>query len=143
MFVAADDVDATPERLDADLPDTFRGWPVHYGWDDKPVEHHVEVATVEVWWTRHLGFDVTRDLDVRAWLSMPQQLLFEGTARAVFADSDGVLGRVRERLAWYPHDVWRTSKIAASFVGGAARSGSSPSSAARGTSPCRGAEACG
>ena len=48
----------------------------------------------------------TGDIDVRSWLSAPQQRLLEATSGAVFADPDGVLGAIRERLAWYPQDVW-------------------------------------
>jgi hypothetical protein len=36
----------------------------------------------------------------------PTQRLLELTAGAVFADPTGELTRVRELLAWYPHDVW-------------------------------------
>ena len=35
--------------LDAQLPETFRGWPVRYGWDDNPVRHRVDVTPLGAW----------------------------------------------------------------------------------------------
>ena len=37
---------------------------------------------------------------------MPQQPLLEVTAGGVFHDGLGELIPMREKLAWYPHDVW-------------------------------------
>lgn len=106
LFVAADEIEPLRERLDVELPETFRGWPVRFGWDDVAVRHHVEVATLEAWWTKQLGFDPQVEIGIRAWLSTPQQLLLEATSGAVFADPGGALAAIRERLAWYPHAVW-------------------------------------
>jgi hypothetical protein len=106
VFVA----DAVPEGLardlDAALPDSFRGWPVRFGWDDVPVTSHVELAPLGEWLERRLGFDPRGGVSARDWLALPQQLLLEVTAGAVFHDGLGELERVRKALAWYPHDVW-------------------------------------
>jgi len=45
--VAADAVESLRSQIDAQLPDTFRGWPVRYfRWQTGRVEHHVEVLTL-------------------------------------------------------------------------------------------------
>jgi hypothetical protein len=93
-------------RVEAALPASFRGRPVRYGWDDVPVSHHVEVASLGEWLERSLGLDPRGGLSARDWLTLPQQLLLEATAGAVFYDGLGELSAVREALAWYPHDVW-------------------------------------
>ena len=41
------------------------------------------------------------------WLATPYQRLAEITAGAVFHDEPGELSRVRTRLTWYPHGMWR------------------------------------
>jgi hypothetical protein len=40
------------------------------------------------------------------WLATPTQRLAEVTGGAVFHDGLGELTAVRDRLRWYPHDVW-------------------------------------
>jgi len=57
LQVFTDDPAPLAGRMDAELPDRFRGWPVRYGWDDRPVEHHVEVSALHDWLDKQLGFD--------------------------------------------------------------------------------------
>jgi Domain of unknown function (DUF4037) len=92
--------------LEPSLPETFRGWPVRYGWDDKPVEHHVEVTTLGNWLDKQLGFDPRAGIETRDWLLTSQQALLEITRGAVFHDGLGELELLRSALEWYPHDVW-------------------------------------
>jgi hypothetical protein len=40
------------------------------------------------------------------WLGLAEQRLIALTAGAVFRDDDGGLTALRERLAWFPRDVW-------------------------------------
>jgi len=95
-----------PFDIDSRLPEMFRGWPVRYGWDDKPVEHHVDVTSLGRWVEQHLGFDPRVGMETRDWLTTPQQLLLGFTAGAVFHDGLGELEPLRAKLEWYPHDVW-------------------------------------
>jgi hypothetical protein len=95
-----------PFDIDSRLPETFRGWPVRYGWDDKPVRHHVDVTSLGNWVEQHLGFDPLVGMETRDWLTTPQQLLLGLTAGAVFHDGLGELEPLRAELEWYPHDVW-------------------------------------
>jgi hypothetical protein len=93
-------------RLDEQLPDEFRGWPVRFGWDATPVQHWVTVTTLADWSVGHLGVDATAGLSTLDWLTVPQQRLLGVVAGAVHADPDGALGTLRADLAWYPDQVW-------------------------------------
>jgi hypothetical protein len=106
VFVEPGSVAQVQTAIDSGLPDEFRGWPTRYGWDEVPVAHHVEVASLGGWFRRRLGFDPLDGVSVRQWLSTPQQSLLEVTAGAVFHDPGGELGKARETLVWYPDDVW-------------------------------------
>lgn len=108
-----------PEPLTG-LPETYGGWPVE-----------VVVAELGSYLTASLGFDPARGVDLMDWLLTPTQSLLSVTAGAVFHDAPGELTAVRERLAWYPRDVWlwllagqwqRISQIAP-FPGRAAEAG--------------------
>jgi len=106
LFVADPVLEEVADAVEAALPESFRGWPVRYGGDDVPVSHHPETASPGDWLDRRLGVDPRGGLSAGDWLALPQQLLLEVTAGAVFHDGLGELLPVREALAWYPHDVW-------------------------------------
>jgi hypothetical protein len=93
-------------RLDQQLPQEFRGWPVRFGWDATPTQHRVTVTTLADWALGHLGVDATAGLSTRDWLTVPQQRLLGVVAGAVHADPDGALRDLRAGLAWYPDQVW-------------------------------------
>jgi Uma2 family endonuclease len=107
IFVEANAVESLRSRVDSQLPETFRGWPVRYfRWQTSQVEHHVEVHTLNDWLTKHLGFDPSQAITTSAWLATPRQLLLEVTSGMVFHDDSGRLTRIRTLLNWYPNDVW-------------------------------------
>ena len=106
FFVAASEVDAVRTIIDSNLPTEFHGWPVYFGWDEMPVQHHVNVVPLGEWLKSHLGFNPQVNITVQDWLTTPQQLLLEVTAGAVLHDPDGDLKRVRSKLEWYPNDIW-------------------------------------
>lgn len=101
-----DDLASLRRALHEHLPDEHRGWPVRFGWDDTPVQHHVRVVSTRAFFEHWLGFDPRAGLDVLDWISTPAQLLLEITRGDVFHDDLGELTRVRAELAQYPHDVW-------------------------------------
>ena len=99
IFVADDDVAGTLAPVLAELlPSRFH---------DVPTKGAVVVTTVSGWMRGRLGFDPLDGVRVADWMATPTQRLAEVTAGAVFADASGSLATARERLAWYPDDVWR------------------------------------
>jgi hypothetical protein len=53
-----------------------------------------------------LGFDLTGPVRAADWVSVPQQILLSLTAGRVFHDGLGQLGTLREKLRYYPDDIW-------------------------------------
>ena len=122
LFLAADDLErhgrAIGDHLGRALPSTYRGWSTHFSPPDPndngtqvlrphtegPVNHRVELFTIEGWFRSYLGLDATAPLDAAAWLSIPSQKLRSIAAGAMFRD-DLALASIRERLSWYPRDV--------------------------------------
>lgn len=106
VFVGAEQVGLLRDVIEAGLPDEFRGRPTRFGWDEVPVSHHVEIASLDDWLRDGLGFNPSEGVPFRDWLSTPQEILLELTAGAVFHDDLGELAAVRKALAWYPDQVW-------------------------------------
>lgn len=131
VFVEADAARRAQERVDGGLPETFHGWPVRFGSDRVPVQHHVRVGTLGTWLRGHLGTDPRDGMSAVDWLTIPQQVLLEVTAGAVFVDPDGALDAVRRRLARFPPEVrlwllacqWVRIAQEEAFVGRAAQVG--------------------
>ncbi len=93
--------------VDDALPDTFRGYPTRFARrDDEPVRHQVAFTTVGGFFRGLLRFDPREPMTPRHWLQAPTQRLRSLTAGAVFEDGPGDLTRARQRLSWYPDDVW-------------------------------------
>lgn len=97
------------------LPATVRGVPTRFGAaddtrlgaaDPEGLRHDVVVVPLGAWLRGHLGFDPREGVTTADWLGAPSQLLAVVTGGAVFHDDLG-LTRVRERLRWYPDDLWR------------------------------------
>jgi hypothetical protein len=110
LLVLLDDegaVDDVGGAVSAGLPERFRGWPVRYGWDGAEPTDHVTVTTLPRWLVAHLGVDATAGMSTLDWLLTPQQRLLGVVAGAVHADPSGELGALRDRLAWYPDEIWR------------------------------------
>lgn len=121
LFLAAEDVAAHREAisalLSAELPKQFMGWPTHFeppdgrvrvmAPTDGPVAHQVVVTDVGTWCREHLGFDPRARITTLDWLATPAQRLAEATGGAVFHDGVGELTAMRDKLRWYPDDLWR------------------------------------
>lgn len=94
-------------KLDIQLPEHFRGWPVRFGWDKVEHTHHVSVTTLSSWLSDYLGVDPITGMSTLDWLLTPQQRILGVVTGAVHSDDTGGLGEVRRSLAWYPDQVWR------------------------------------
>jgi hypothetical protein len=99
--------EAVQQYLEATVPLTFRGLPTRFptSWAREGMLG-VEVRTVEDFVVGHLGVDARRELDIAQWLSLTGQSVLEVTAGPLFEDRSGELTKVRQRLEWYPDDVW-------------------------------------
>ena len=106
IFVHAREKQSVLAAVEAGLPEEFGGWPTRFGWNDRPVVHHLEVTDLGEWLTDRVGYDPRAGMTVRDWLATPQQLLLQVVRGEVFHDGSGELGEVRGLLAWYPDDVW-------------------------------------
>jgi hypothetical protein len=106
------------DRLAHELPTTFAGFSTHFGpteeqgtvklapLDAGPITHRVRVAELGAYLRERIAVDPRDGFSVQNWLTTPTQRLLELTRGDVFVDPIGDLTRVRELLAWYPHDVW-------------------------------------
>ena len=107
IFVNDEHIAEVQIAITTSLPSHYLGWPTHFGWDGVAVRHWVEVTTVAQFLEVHLNGPIDIPLTTSRWLDIPQQLLLGVTAGEVFHDDLGELTDVRQRLAWYPDDVWR------------------------------------
>ena len=88
-------------EVQPEVPTTF---------EDRPT--WVEVHTLHKYFRDQLAFDIDAELTPQNWLTFPESILRQHTAGGVFHDDLG-LAAVRERLAYYPDDVWRYLMITA------------------------------
>jgi len=108
LLVPAADVGPVDAVLAAELPAEVAGHPVRFATTGDPLaRHRVEVTTVDAFARAHLGLAAASPWDALDWLSLTGQAVLEVTAGTVLADATGELTRLRERLAWYPEEVWR------------------------------------
>jgi hypothetical protein len=121
IFLSQEEHDRAGEQLRSalaeSLPKQFLGWSTHFGPHDAairrmeptegPVRHRVDILSVGGWSEAQLGFDPRAGVSTFDWLATPTQRLAETVGGAVFYDGLGELHALRERLAWYPPDVWR------------------------------------
>ncbi|MGD0114254.1 MAG: DUF4037 domain-containing protein [Armatimonadota bacterium] len=80
------------------------GVPAHL--DHGPVEHRVRCISIETFVVSYRPFNPNRELTVLDWLILPQQTLRLIRAGRVFHDGLGELAPMREKLHYYPDDVW-------------------------------------
>ncbi|WP_434711903.1 DUF4037 domain-containing protein [Rhizobium sp. YTUHZ045] len=97
-------------------PDSYLGEPI--GWRSRPhppadgpeaagtIEHGLEFHTLEAKLEEHFAVRSIENLTSVQWLGFAEQKLLAFTAGAIFRDDDGRLQNARERLAYFPHDVW-------------------------------------
>jgi hypothetical protein len=102
--------------LDSALPEQFEGYAVRYPTAVRPPgaqiemmqgsDHGAELYTVHSWCDRFLGRQFDVEPTSLEWLSYPEHLFLSATAGAVFRDDTGELTRLRQRLQYFPRDVW-------------------------------------
>lgn len=121
IFVPAENFDdvasALLADLDAALPETFEGLLVRYPTAMRPPSgvsgqgmlgssHGAEFYTLDAWCDRFLGRRFDGALAPADWLGVSDHLFLAVTAGAVFRDDLLDLTRLRQRLDYFPRDVW-------------------------------------
>ena len=98
------------------MPAEFGGAPIGFANRPHPspasagalgdIRHGLEVWTLEAHLQGRVGIAPDEPRDHLGWLGLSDQRLLTVTAGAVFHDDDGRLTALRQRLAWFPRDVW-------------------------------------
>ena len=110
---------ALHRSLSDQLPRTFHGYPTNFtppnpedsgtqllqAADTGPINHRVDILTARGFWLDYLNFDIDLEIETVDWLTFPEQRLRSLVSGAVFHDEIG-LQAVRDRFAYYPHEVW-------------------------------------
>ena len=113
----ASQVPAIDQMLRQKLPLTILDYPTNYGrhpdgtthlafTDQPPVNHLVEFTTAERFFRNYLALDISRPMQPVDWLLLPSQPLATVRDGRLFHDTLGEVTAVRQRLYFYPHDVW-------------------------------------
>lgn len=98
--------------LERELPEQWEALPTRFATTWEPVvRQRVEVASAAEFVASRTGIapdrlTAGRGLELGDWLSLTGQAALEVNAGPIFHDGPGVLSAIRERLAWYPRDVW-------------------------------------
>jgi len=98
------------------LPLTYRGYPTRYvqnaegsllfeQGDAGTGRHNVTVTSPERFFEEYVGWNVAAPMDAADWLSIPEQKLLAVTSGAAYHDGIA-LQALRDRLSYYPRDVW-------------------------------------
>ncbi len=106
------------EALANHLPHHFRGYPTGFAAADAagvrlpeeaeagPVHHMIRIDTVRSFFLWYLGCDPRQDLRPVDWLVLEEHKLLAVTRGRVFHDGLNQLEPARQRLAYYPRDLW-------------------------------------
>lgn len=124
LFLNASDACSLKEELFSffgnHLPYQFHGYSTHFGTPNQAdkgtrhlesissgvISHRVETYYLESYLDQYLGHSLDAPIQAKDWLVFPQQKLRSLANGAVYSDGLCVLQAMREKLAWYPHDVW-------------------------------------
>jgi hypothetical protein len=72
----------------------------------RAIRPRVEVTTITDWFPQQIGIDPTGPIAVRDWLMMPPHALASVVGGKTFHDGLDTLSTLRDKLRWYPRDVW-------------------------------------
>ena len=107
VLVPEDAVARVDAVLEAALPGEWGGHPTRFATTFDPiVRQRAEVASPLAFARSRTGLTLDRAPNTVEWLSLTGQAVLEVVGGAVFRDDTGELTAIRQRLAWYPDDVW-------------------------------------
>lgn len=110
--------DAIDQMLRHKLPHTIRGYATNFvedlddntaGMADSQngiINHRVRILTPRSFFKSILNFDPTGDICAAQWLCVPENRLLQLTSGCAFHDGLNQLEPLREKLHYYPDDVW-------------------------------------
>ncbi len=105
-------------KLAEELPLTIRGYPTNFekSTEDNSlvlkrvnsgsINHGVSLTTVGRFFAHYIGHDLYHPMKELDWLIIPQQRLRTIYSGQVYYDGLKSLDKIRQKLSWYPHDVW-------------------------------------
>jgi len=106
-------------RLSEKLPMIFKGYPARFriapdeahvllmtANPQEATHHRVSVTTLARYIQDVLGLNITGNIHSIDWLTFPSQKLLALNKGRVHYDGIGDLIHLRQKLAWYPRDVW-------------------------------------
>lgn len=121
LFLSSKDIGKKKQisdYLSKKLPSTFRGYSTHFGNPDEigvqllsvakagqPINHRVEIYTIESFFKEYLLIDPNNDLTTSDWLTLSEQKLRTIRSGKIFYDQLG-LKAVQNKLHYYPKDIW-------------------------------------
>ncbi len=106
------------EKLSQKLPFKFMGYSTNFSAPDEenirvleeieagPVNHLVWVETIPAFFENYIGLNPNQEMSLLDWLTVPEQKLLAATAGRVYYDGLQELEPIRQKLAYYPHEVW-------------------------------------
>ena len=121
LFLSADDCKTRKSKINQvlrkELPTDIRGFPTNYRTHDDgtavmsseingQINHRVMILAVQPYFRGILHFDPMGAIQPADWVSVPQNNLLMLTAGRVFHDGLNQLELIREKLSYYPRDVW-------------------------------------
>ena len=121
LFLKESDYTEVKEELDENLrnnlPLEVRGFPTNFAKNsdgtikmssiqEGPVNHGIEINTVNGFFLEYLGFNPAEDLRIFDWLVLPQQVLLSIANGRVFHDGLERMKEIVEKLEYYPQDLW-------------------------------------
>jgi hypothetical protein len=109
--------DEINETLRQRLPNQIHGYSTNFGYhedgtrvmeaaDDGPIDHLIMILSPHRFFRYVLNFDPSGEIHAIDWVSVPQYFFLMLTAGQVFHDGLDQLEPIRERLRYYPRDVW-------------------------------------
>lgn len=112
--------------LSKNLPATFYGYSTHFGAPDefgvqiltevkagRPINHRIEIHTIESFFKSYLSMNPEKNLTASEWLAFPEQKLRTLRSGKIFYDPLG-LKAILKKLHYFPKNIW-LSKLASEW----------------------------
>jgi hypothetical protein len=110
--------DQIMKQLGEKLPLKFYGYSTNFGIPDTigvrlaefiengPVKPLIQIHTLPAYFEEYVGFNPYNEVGLLDWLTIPEQKLLVASKGAVFYDGLEKLNSIRQKLVYYPRDVW-------------------------------------